>query len=298
MGVMRWPLLVIIVASGLASADKRVNDMTPGYKRELGACEIEQGGVQRMIDKAKRYVAAEPADKVDIEKDIERLAKGLEVVTGYCKEVGAMVQVLESNAATPYKKIEKEIDDHYRAVFNARKVAKAELEELAPITRKLIPIVNAKVQRPDEKKQTAKFPSGRVVELPDVTGSWKLGGNATTDTAEIAVTGASASVTSQPFQKASCEQQRKSILAKVEDATELELPAAAKAIDVAWAVRYVRRDKTPHAVTTMCMEDGMNGFLVVADVTPATQKTLADGMTKLMVSMLSSRRGPRTSSPG
>src|SRR5213083_2411064 len=120
MGVMRWLLVVILVSS--AWADKKTNDMTPGYKRELGACETEQGGVQRMIDKAKRYLAAEPADKADIEKDVDRLAKGLEVVTGYCKEFGAMVQVLETNAATPYKKIEKEIDDHYRAVFNARKV--------------------------------------------------------------------------------------------------------------------------------------------------------------------------------
>jgi hypothetical protein len=287
MAVMRWLLLAILVST--AWADKKVVDMTPGYKRELTSCETEHGGVQRMIDKAKRYLASEPADKAEIEADVERLAKGLEIVSAYCKEVGAMVELLEANAATPYKKVATDIDTHFRAVRDARKTAKKELDDLAPITRKLIPIVNARIPQLDDKKRTGKFPSGRVAEMP--AGTWKLGGNASTDIAELATKTATATVTSQPFVKASCELPKKQLLAKAGDqpVTELELSAAAKKLGVAWSLRYVRRDKTPHVLTTLCLEDGSGGFLAVADVTPADDTKLADSLDGLMVSMLATR---------
>lgn len=290
---MRWLLLVIAISS-TAYADKRIVDMTPGFQRELAACERQQGGLQLMIDKAKRYVSMNPADKADVEADIERLATGLEVVAGYCKEVSAMVQLLKDNATTPYKKVEKELDTRDNAVRKARKEGKKELDEVAPITRKLIPIVNARIPRLEEKKQTAKFPSGRVVELPGVTGSWKLGGNANTDTAELTKSGASASatVTTWVFASATCEQQRKQLLEKAKDepVIELDLSSGAKAIDVAWAVRYVRRDKTPHLLMLMCVEEKLGGFVAIADITPANQHALANDITRLMVSMLGARR--------
>lgn len=287
MVAMRWLVVVALLATN-AWADKKIVDMTPGYKREADACAMQEGGLGLMVTRTRSFVATNPPDKAELEKDVERLAKGHQIVVAYCAEVTAFVKFLEDNASAAYKTVQKELGTRSNAVRKARTEAKKWIEELAPITRKLIPRVTQRVAQVEERKQTGKFPSGRIVELPAVTGSWKLGGTAITDIAEYTTDGTTATVTTHPFSKATCEQQRKQFAAKAGDEpiADLELSAAAKAIGIEWAWRYVRRDAKPHMLTMMCVPAGAGGFVALTDMTPADQLVLADEMTKLMVTML------------
>ena len=297
MVAMRVFIVAIVIASSAAVwADKKIVDMTPGYKREHEACAMQEGGLALMVTRTRSFVATNPPDKAELEKDLERLAKGHAVVVAYCAEVTALVKLLEDSANVAYKKVQKDIGTRSNAIRKARNEAKKLIEELAPVTRKLIPRVTQRVAPVEERKQTGKFPSGRIVELPAITGSWKLGGSAITDIAEYATDGASATVTTYPFANATCEQQRKQFAAKAGDEpmAELELSPAAKSLGVEWALRYVRRDAKPHMLTMMCVPAGADGFVALADMTPADQLALADEMTKLMVTMLALRAMPIT----
>lgn len=285
--------LVISVAlvANAALADKKIVDMTPRYKKELAACEMQEGGLAMMVARTRTFLATNPPDKAELEKDVERFVQGHTIVAAYCAEVGAMVTLLEENANVPYKTVQKRIGERDNAVRKLRTQAKKQIDELAPLTRKLIPRVTQRVPQVEEKKQTGKFPSGRIVELPAITGTWKLGGNAVTDIAEYATDGAVGIVTAYTFANATCDQQRKYFAAKAGDEpiADLELSAAAKALEVQWAARYVRRDAKPHMLTMMCMPSGSGGFVALADITPADRLAIADELTLMMVAMLEAR---------
>jgi len=283
------PVVALVCLVANAAADKKIVDMTPGFERELAACEMQEGGLGSMLSRAKDFVAKQnPPDKSEIEKDIEKLAKSHASVTAYCAEVKAMVQLLKDNAQAAYKTVQKDIDARDATVRKARKEGKKQIEEAAPITRKLIPRVNSRAPQIEEKKQTAKFPSGRVVELPSITGSWKMGGNLVSDVADYSSGDTTATVTSRPFSNATCDQQKKMFASKAGDEpiADLALSDAAKAINVQWAWRYVRRDQTPHMLTMMCVTSGTGGFVAIADLTPPTELAVAEELSKLMVTML------------
>jgi hypothetical protein len=283
-------LFVVVCCVSFATitwADKKIVDMTPGFERELSACETQVSGVSSMLARAKTFVATNPPDKADIDKSIERLALGHDALQAYCGEVRAMVALLKEHANAAYKAVEKAIDERDNSVRKARRDGKKWIEELAPITRKLIPRVTARVRQIDEKKTPGKFPSGRTIELPALDGAWKLGGNAVTDLAEYTTKTVTATITARPFTNATCDQQKKQFAAKAGDEpiAELELSPAAKSLGVAWASRYVRRDQTPHVLAMMCLTAGTGGFVALADITPP-QDALADELAKVMVTML------------
>ena len=48
----------------------------------------------------------------------------------------------------------------------------------------------------------------------------------------------------------------------------------------------MRKDKTPHLVSVMCMPTKAGGVLATSDVLPATNTTLADELSKVMLAML------------
>lgn len=279
--------MVAVLFATTSWADKKIVDMTPGFERELGACEMQQGGIDSMLAKARAFVPA-AADKAEIDKAIEALAKGQPAVAAYCAAVKDLVAFLKDKKDADYKAVGKEIDERDANVRKLRRDGKKAIEELAPITRKLIPKVTARVPQIGERKSSAKFPSGRIVDLPILTGSWKLGGNAVTDVADYSTDGVTATVTSRPFSNATCDQQRKLFASKAGDEpiADLGLSQPAKDLNVAWAWRYVRRDQTPHMLTMMCVPVGTGGFVAIADITPSGELATADEMTKLMVTML------------
>ena len=285
-------LLVLAVLVANAWADKRLVDMTPRFKRELAACEMQEGGIALMITRTRVVIAQNPPDKAELDADVDRLGKGHAVLDAYCAETRAMVKFLEDHASSPYKSVRKELAARDAAVRKLRRDAKVEVEALAPITRKLIPRVNARTPAPPEdRKPTGKFPSGRVVELPALTGAWKLGGTPVMDIAEYTTPGVKAVVTAYPFTSGSCEQQRAQFTAKAGDepVTDLELSPAAKELGIAWAARYVRRDQIPHVLTKMCVPTANGGVVAVADLTPHDQTALDDALAELLVAMLAAQ---------
>jgi hypothetical protein len=201
-----------------------------------------------------------------------------------------MVKFLQDNAAVAYKSVEKDIDTRDNAVRKLRKDAKKATADVAPITRKLIPRIK-RTPTPDAsatpKAEATAFPSKRKVVLPKLgDGAWAVSGSAASDIATYKDKAGTASVTTRPFDKASCDQQRKAFAERSDTpAADLEVPADGKTLGVAWSSRVATR-KPIHALLAMCIERGMGGVMVTADIVPAERKTLDAELTKLMVAML------------
>jgi hypothetical protein len=284
-------LAVLFAATATAHADKKIQGMTPGFAKELSACQIEVRGLARMVTGATNLVATlQGTERTEIEADLTALTAANTTMTTYCTEVEGMVKFLEANAAVAYKSVEKEIDTRDNTVRKLRKEAKKTTADIAPITRKLIPRIK-RTPAPDPtaapKLEATAFPSKRKVVLPKLgDGAWAVSGSATSDTATYKDKVGTASVTTRPFDKVSCDQQRRAFADRSETpAADLEVPDDAKAIGVAWSSRLVTK-KPARSLLAMCVERGIGGVMVIADVVPAERKTLDGELTKLMVAML------------
>src|SRR5204863_5016286 len=124
-----------------------------------------------VLAKARAF-APTAADKVDLDKAIDALAKGQPAVAAYCAAVKDMVAFLKDHKDADYKTVQKDLDTRDASLRKLRHDGKKAIEELAPVTRRLIPIVTVRVPQIEERRPTGKFPSGRIVALPTVTGSW------------------------------------------------------------------------------------------------------------------------------
>ena len=301
MGIMRlsW-LFVILAAAGSARADKKLQDLTPNFERESAGCQVQSNGLARIVTGVAALVktTTEIAEREELERDAEKVTKGHEQIKEYCDEVTALVTFLRDNANTAYKDVERELDTRDNKVRKLRVSAKKTIEDLAPVTRKLIPLIAKRPTpaKPGEKRVPGKFPSGRTVDLPSLAGSWRLSGTSTSDSAEYtngkAIT---ASATTRQFTGATCDQQRKSILTKpdAEQLVDLEIAGAAKELGIAWGMRYMRREKTgSHLVSVMCVASKTGGVLATSDVVPAEQTALSDELNKVMLRMIAAQHAP------
>lgn len=281
-------VIVLLAAAAPARADKRTNDLIPQLQRELAGCGVQAAGLAKVAAGAAALAkSAEAAERDELDKDAAALASGHALVKGYCDEVASLIAFLKEHAATPYKTVEKELDTRDNKLRGLRKDARKQIEELGPVTRKIIPRMARTQPVPVEERKLppAKFPSRRTVELPALDGSWKLTGTSVTDTAEYADKTATASVTTRPFTGATCDQQRKSLATRsdADQMIELEL-GAAKDVGVVWSVRYTRRDR--RLIHVMCVPTKTGGLLGTATVAPSDQQKLADELAKVMVRML------------
>jgi hypothetical protein len=284
--------LAVLFAATAAHADKKIQGMTPGFAKELSACQIEVRGLARMVTGATNLVATlQGTERTEIEADLAALTAANTTMTTYCTEVEGMVKFLEANAAVAYKSVEKEIDTRDNTVRKLRKEAKKSTADIAPITRKLIPRIK-RTPAPDPtaapKPDATAFPSKRKVVLPKLgDGAWAVSGSATSDVATYTDKVGTASVTTRPFDKVSCDQQRRAFAERSETPTaDLEVPEAGKAIGVQWSSRLVTTGKPARSLLAMCVERGMGGVMVIADIVPAGQRTYDAELTKLMVAML------------
>lgn len=275
---------MVVVGSSTAHADKKIQDMVPGYDRELTGCQTQASGMQKVATGAATLAkTAEGTDKDELDKAAAALAKGSAAFTDYCTELAALKKFLEDNSAAAYKSVEREIDNRATKVSQLRRTAKKAADDLGPLTRKLIPrITKLPTVAPEpEKRMTAKFPSGRTVSLPLLSGSWKLGGTAISDVAEYADKTTAAVVTTRQLD-GDCDQQKKSSLGMLKDAQLVDLEIK----DVAWAVRYVRREASgAHVMEMVCRPRSAGSALVVVDIRPDTT-TLVDALTKVALDML------------
>jgi len=285
------PWLILLAMVGPAAADKKTAAMKPGFAKELAACQVEVRGRAKIITGATALVATlEGTEKADLDRDLALVVAGHATVSAYCTEVEALVAFLDANAAASYRSIEKELDTRDNKVRTLRKEAKKVATDLQPITRALIPRLKRLPAAPvEDKRAPSKFPSGRGVVLPALSGTWSLSGTTTTDAAAYAEKTASATVSTRAFDKATCDQQRKALAAKSALITELEVPEAGKQLGVVWNVRFTQEDKLPHLVQVACIARKAGGVVATADVQPAANRALADEVGKLMFAMLATR---------
>jgi hypothetical protein len=297
---MRLAWLLTIALAGTAHADQKLQSFKPDFVREVTGCKVQVNGLTTVLTGATELVkTVEPAERPELERDVDQLTKGLAVEKEYCDEVAGMIAFIDANAAAPYRAIERELDARYTKIVKLRAASKKTLEEIQPTTRKLIPRIT---RRPpptasEPKLVSSKFPSGRAIELPSLAGTWRLWGSSTTDTAEYTESPPKgpailASATTRSFSGTTCDQQRKSLLvrADAEQLVDLDLPGA-KALGVAWGARYTRREQsTAHLVSVLCVPARSGGLLATSDVVPADRAALTDELGKLLLRMITARK--------
>jgi len=294
---MRLAWFVMIALAGTAHADKKVQGFKSDFVHEAAGCQVQTNGITRVLAGATALAnTAEPAERDELEHDIDQLTRGLAQEKEYCDEVAAMVAFLDANANASYRSVERELDARYSKIVKLRAAAKKVAEELQPTTRKLIPRMARRTEPAEPKRAPGKFPSGRSVELPALAGTWQLSGTSTTDTADYREVSPKlpaiiASATTRPLSGATCDQQRKA-LARDEAATvvDLDLPRA-KQLGIAWAARYTHREQTTaHLVSVVCVPGKDTSLLATADVVPAERSELADELVKLMLRMIAAQK--------
>jgi hypothetical protein len=283
---MRRAMVVVMVLLGSeASADKKIQDLIPNHERELAACTTQSSGLAKVATGTAALARTDAADKADLEKSAAALAKGSAAWTEYCGELGGLVTFLKDHGNDAYKSIERELDTKITKVSRLRRDAKRLAEELAPLTRKLIPrIATIKVAAPEPtKKLPVKFPSGRSLDLPMLGGEWKLSGTMSSDVAEYTDKQVTAIVTTRQLD-GDCSEHRSAIPKDADKVTELELATAA------WAVRYLRNEQSgAHTVELVCLPRAKGSVLAMVDVRPETA-TIFDAITKVALEMAAAAR--------
>lgn len=298
---MRWLGSLVLIAAlvGPALADKKIQDLTPGFAKEAAACAIQKNGLVKVVTGAKDKAAklTDASAKAELEADVATVEVELVAVEAHCTAVQGFVDFLNEHADTAYKKVEKQIDERDNAVRKLRKASKKAIEEAQPVVRKLIAKIAERdpgtAKPPTQPRTTpAKFPSKRSIDLPALPGSWKMTGTSVTDTVEYAEKQTKATVTARAFSGATCDQQRAMLAKRTPDLADLEI--ADDKLGVAWSVRAVRKDKAPHLVSVMCMPTKAGGVLATSDVLPATNTALADELAKVMLAMLQAHAAQMT----
>lgn len=288
---MRHLVLVglLVVTAGSARADKKIVEMTPLYRKEAAGCQVEARGLAKIASGVSALLPTleDPAEKARVAEDAAAVAAGLAQLEAYCGEVSAMVSFLEAHAKASYRSVEKELDARDNQIRKGRREAKHRTARLAPVTRRLIPLIASKkpAALPPEKRTASAFPSGRTIELPALPGTWRLAGTASLDAADYAEPGATASLAARAT-TTDCDAQRAALAAKrdIEGLVEAELPPIAKERGAAWRVMYTRRDKA----TGLQHHEVLCGGAVTVTlvVTPATATTLIEQLRPLLAPML------------
>lgn len=284
--------LAVLLAATTAAADKKIQQMTPGFEREAKTCATQISGLEKVQSGSTALgPSLSPEDKTALDADLVTLASGLAVVKAYCAEVTGLVEMLQANAAAPYRSVERELDTRDNKVRKLRRDSKKTIEALQPITRRWIgAIAQNQTRRPETTPKTTpgKFPSGRTVELPPLPGQWKLSGEKQNDSAEYTDKAWSATVFVRTFTAATCEQQQRTLSPEAKPLAD-KLPTEAE-LDLAWRVAV----RGPKGFTeTMCVRGTTGGWLATLDVKPAwTEAALP--LRGLLVRMILAQRGPKS----
>jgi hypothetical protein len=282
---------VLAVGVGTAHADKQLDDLRTMYKKEAAGCTRSRDGLVKVVDGATELAKSiAEAEKADLDKDLATLTKGLETVKAYCAELDAVNGVLEANPTAKYKTLEKDLDERDNKIRKLRAASKKILASTEPITRKLVPKINAaRVSAPapaPEKRTPAKFPSGRTIDLPSLPGQWKVTGSTATDTAEYVEKTITATVQTRSFAHATCEQQRR-VATTTDDANIADVEIAGDTKAFAWIVSFQRKG---HAMQTGCVTVGDGGIVATFDLSVIDQPKLTAEMSKLLLRMAAARK--------
>ncbi len=287
------PCALLLVAS-TAAADKKLQQMTPGFEREARSCAIQVSGLEKVqVGSGTLAPTLTADDKSVLDKDLEILAAGLLSVKAYCTAVTELAAFLQANAAAAYRSVENELDARDNKVRKLRKDSKKTLEVLQPITRRWIGrVAQAQVQQPavSEKRTPTKFPGGRSVELPSLPGTFKLSGTATGDSIEYADKSWSATVFVRSFKAATCDQQQRLLPPTAKTGEGAKLPGTAEGLDTAWYVVF--REGAAH-VEGICVNGKTGGWLGTLTVRP-TWTDAATPLRSLMIRIVSTQAAQKT----
>jgi hypothetical protein len=229
-------LLALWFAVAPAAADSRTKELARGYEKELAACEMRLHGIERITAGTQALV---DDGQHQYEADLAALRAGLGELQSYDAELTATLQILNADPGASYRSLERKLDEQDNKIRKLRQSTKKVLEDLAPVTSRMIPVTNARsaAPAPAVKRVHIQFASGRAIDAPLLTGTYRTLGTDATDTVEYAAGKDSARVTTKLVASATCEQQRQAIAA---DATDVPATGATQSLGLAWYVGYTR----------------------------------------------------------
>lgn len=268
---------MVIAFAASAAADSRITSLVTGYDKEAAACRIHADGV------AKVLAGAQTLD--DAKDDVAVLDQAHADVQAYCDEVNATLELLRADPKATYKSLEKQLDEHDNKIRKLRQSSKKTLDALQPVIQRLIPRINARVgaAATSEKRVPGKFPSGRTVELPSLPGTWKVSGTAATDIVEYTEKPIVATVEVRPFSAATCDQQRKAILAKVEHVDAAEQTDATKQLKLKWNLAYTKAGRVTQVA---CIDGKTGGWLATIDAPEGAKLPLGTVMARMLAAQI------------
>lgn len=230
-------MLAVWLAAAPAAADSRTKELAKSYEKELAACEMRLHGVERVTTGTQALV---DGGQHQYEADLAALRAGLTELQAYDAELTATLEILNADPNAPYRSLERKLDEQDNKIRKQRQTTKKVLEDLAPVTARMIPVINARVgtAAPAVKRVHIQFASGRAIDAPLLTGEYRTMGMDVVDIVEYAEGKASATITTKLIANATCEQQRKAIAAA--DATDVAATGAAQSLGLAWYIGYAR----------------------------------------------------------
>ena len=230
-------MLAVGLAAAPAAADSRTKELAKSYEKELAACEMRLRGVERVTTGTQTLV---DGGQRQYEADLAVLRAGLTELQAYDAELTATLQILNANPNAPYRSLERKLDEQDNKIRKLRQSTKKVLEDLAPVTTRMIPVINARVgtAAPMVKRVHIQFGSGRAIDAPLLTGEYRTMGTDVVDIVEYAEGKATATVTTKLIANATCEQQRKAIAAT--DASEVAATDATRSLGLAWYIAYAK----------------------------------------------------------
>jgi hypothetical protein len=232
---------LVIVALGVvaapAAADSKTKELARGYEKEVGACRTRADGVTKVASGTQGLV---DGGQKQHEADLAALRAGLTEVQAYCAELTATLAILNADAKATYRSLERKLDEQDNKIRKLRQSSKKVLDDLAPVISRMIPQINARVGTPVPvaKKVRLELPSGRTIEAPVLTGTYRMSGSEATDLVEYTQAKASATISVKLIASATCEQQRQAITAA--DTAEITATDATRPLGLAWYVGYAR----------------------------------------------------------
>lgn len=227
-------LVALWLAVAPAAADSKTKELAKGYEKELAACEMRLRGVERVTAGTQALV---DDGQRQYEDELAALRAGLGELQAYDTELTATLQLLNADPGASYRSLERKLDEQDNKIRKLRQSTKKVLEDLAPVTSRMIPVINARsgTPAPAVKRVRIQFASGRSIDAPLLTGEYRTMGNDVIDSVEYAEGKESGTITTKLIANATCEQQRKAVAA---DATDAAAGAATQALGLAWYVGY------------------------------------------------------------
>jgi hypothetical protein len=230
-------ILALCAVAAPAGADSKTKELAQGYEKELSACRTRADGVTKVATGTQ--VLVDNGQK-QYEVDLAALRAGLAQVQAYCAELTATLEILNTDSKATYRSLERKLDEQDNKIRKLRQGSKQVLVDIAPVISRMIPPINARVgsAAPAAKKVHIKFPSGRAVDGPALTGTYRTSGSEATDIIEYTEAKSSATLTTKLVASATCEQERQAITAT--DATDIAATDATRSLGLAWYIAYTK----------------------------------------------------------